>query len=102
MAGFAFFLPLRMGLRQQIDKVFFGLDVGNTDKVVNIPVANLAAVLHIFFFLCSVRLLPDAIGSPAAAKLGAGTLGGAKTVKITLCALYFLDQVFLGVFPSIV
>ena len=59
-------------------------------------------LLHIFFFLCSVRLLPDAIGSPAAAKLGAGTLGGAKTVKITLCALYFLDQVFLGVFPSIV
>ena len=50
MAGFSVFPPLRMVPANQVNDVFFGFDMGNADKIINISVANLASVFHMAAF----------------------------------------------------
>jgi len=46
MAGFRVFFPFRMVLADKLNDVFFCFDVRDAGKIINVAVANLAAVFH--------------------------------------------------------
>ena len=46
MASLVFFVPFGVVALDKVQEVLFGFNVGNTDKIVNIAVTNLAAVFH--------------------------------------------------------
>jgi len=49
------FFPLRVVLTDQINKVFFRLDMGKADKFINFPLANLAFIFHNLYLRQSSR-----------------------------------------------
>ena len=46
MAGLLAFMPFRVVAPDQVQQVFFSLNVGKAGKIVDVAVANLAAVFH--------------------------------------------------------
>jgi hypothetical protein len=46
MAGMLIFFPLGVVTPDQINDIFFGFYMGNADKIIDIPIAELASVLH--------------------------------------------------------
>ena len=46
MAGFLILVPLGMVLADKLQQVLFSLYVGKAGKIINIQVADLAAVFH--------------------------------------------------------
>ena len=47
MAGFLVFLPFRVVLEDQVQKVLFGFNMGKAYKIIDVPFADMAPVFHL-------------------------------------------------------